>query len=159
MTPRPQTPSQTIGPFFHVAITSAGPVTVGAGDGPLLHGRVIDGAGVAVGDSLVEVWDGTHFGRCHTDAEGWYSFQLPAPSTPSSDQAPYLAVSVFARGLLGRLMTRCYLPANEAAQTADPLLRSLPDDLKATLLAEADSDTLRFDIHLQGEHETVFLAV
>ena len=80
-------------------------------------------------------------------------------TTPSSDQAPYLAVSVFARGLLGRLMTRCYLPANEAAQAADPLLRSLPDDLKATLLAEADSDTLRFDIHLQGEHETVFLAV
>jgi len=159
MTPRPQTPSQTIGPFFHVAITSPGPVTVGGGDGPLLHGRVLDGAGVGVGDSLVEVWDGVHFGRCHTDPEGWFSFLLPVPSTPNSDQPPYLAVSVFARGLLGRLMTRCYLPANEAAHAADPLLRSLPDDLKATLLADADGDALRFDIHLQGERETVFLAV
>lgn len=156
---RPQTPSQTIGPFFHVAITSPGPVSVGAADGPLLSGRVLDGEGVGVGDALVEVWDGAHFGRCHTDPDGWFSFQLPAPSTPSSDTPPYLAVSVFARGLLGRLMTRCYLPSSPGAEAADPLLRSLPDDRKATLLARTDGDVLRFDVHLQGEQETVFLVV
>jgi protocatechuate 3,4-dioxygenase alpha subunit len=56
-------------------------------------------------------------------------------------------------------MTRCYLPSNPAAQAADPLLRSLPDDRKATLLAGVEGEALRFDINLQGDAETVFLAV
>jgi protocatechuate 3,4-dioxygenase, alpha subunit len=156
---RAQTPSQTIGPFFHVAIQVPAPVAVGVGNGALLQGRVLDGEGIGVGDALVEIWDGCGFGRCPTDGDGWFSFVLAAPASPSTDAAPYVAVSVFARGLLGRLMTRCYRPANPAALAADALLQTLPPDRLATLVATTDGDALRFDIHLQGEHETVFLVV
>jgi protocatechuate 3,4-dioxygenase alpha subunit len=66
---------------------------------------------------------------------------------------------VFARGLLNRLFTRIYLPDDVEALANDPLLSSLPEDRRRTLIAEREEDgSLKFDIRLQGEDETVFLA-
>ena len=69
--------------------------------------------------------------------------------------APFIAVTVFARGLLNRLFTRAYVPGDRLA--GDPLLASVPADRRDTLIAVRDEHGLRFDIRLQGERETVFL--
>jgi len=69
-------------------------------------------------------------------------------------------VSVFARGLLHRVVTRIYFPDEAEANAADPLLGSISDPrVRARLVAVPDSDGLRFDIHLQGDQETPFLAI
>jgi protocatechuate 3,4-dioxygenase alpha subunit len=130
------TPSQTIGPFFAVALGREEMVA----DGPVrIEGTVLDGAGEPVDDAYLELWDGQHFGRCPTDSRGRFSFTTVEPD------GPYIAVSVFARGLLQRLVTRIYLDAGAA-----------PDP---SLVARAENGAWRFDIHLQGERETVFFAV
>jgi protocatechuate 3,4-dioxygenase alpha subunit len=150
---RLHTPSQTIGPFFHVALSFPAPERFS------LSGSVLDGAGAGVSDALVEMWDGRALARCHTDAAGRFAFALPVEAivaaTPA-DEAPHLAVSLFARGLLGRVTTRCYLPCAAERLEADAFLASVPAERRATLLAVATDAGLRFDLHLQGERETVF---
>ncbi|WP_440555939.1 protocatechuate 3,4-dioxygenase subunit alpha [Streptomyces sp. SCPE 10] len=152
-----------------------------------LHGYVYDGEGRPLPDALLELWgpdpqgnvpttDGslrrdpasggflgrngvefTGFGRIQTDANGhWYARTLRPGARGGS--APYLSVCVFARGLLVHLFTRIYLPGDEAALTADPLLSRLDAGRRDTLVAaEEGAATYRFDIRLQGEGETVFL--
>jgi protocatechuate 3,4-dioxygenase alpha subunit len=69
-------------------------------------------------------------------------------------------VSVFARGLLKRLVTRVYFPDEAAANEADPVLSSIEDAAaRAALVAVPDHGGLRFDINLQGDRETTFFAV
>ena len=104
------------------------------------------------------------FGRCPTDAEGRWAVRTlkpgPLPAPDGGVEAPHLDVSVFARGLLQRLVTRIYFPDEAEANAADPLLASIPDPgFRARLVAVPEGDGLRFDIHLQGEQETPFLAV
>jgi protocatechuate 3,4-dioxygenase alpha subunit len=168
------TPSQTVGPFFRfgfawltssrhlVAPRSAGAVTVG--------GRVLDGDGDPVPDGVVEIWQAdagggfppdsptgwTGFGRDLTDEDGRYQFTTVAPGPVDEVQAPHIDVTVFARGLLQRVVTRIYLPG-QAANDTDPVLASVASDRRGTLIAEGDGRPgLRFDIRLQGERETVF---
>lgn len=82
------------------------------------------------------------------------------PGALGDGQAPHVDVSVFARGLLDRVVTRIYFPDEAAANAADPLLSSLPPDRAATMVAApAGPGALTFDIHLQGDRETVFLAL
>jgi protocatechuate 3,4-dioxygenase alpha subunit len=179
------TPSQTVGPFLHIALPwPDGPDVVPEGTpGELtLTGRVLDGAGNPVTDALIETWqadpDGRFvhpddprggapavpgfrgFGRCPTDAEGSYTIrtvrpgELPAPG--GAVEAPHLDVSVFARGLLDRVVTRVYFP-DEPTNDADPVLTSVPADRRSTLIARAEpAGGFRFDIVLQGAEETVF---
>ena len=184
----PQTPSQTIGPFFAVGLPWAdGPEVVGAGAPGAIRigGTVTDGAGDPVPDALVETWQAdpagrfAHpddprgptaagfrgFGRCPTDAQGRWAIRtlkpglLPAPD--GGVEAPHIDVSVFARGLLRRLVTRVYFPDEPDANAADPLLASIADpQVRARLVAVPDGDDrLRFDIRLQGDQETPFLAI
>jgi protocatechuate 3,4-dioxygenase, alpha subunit len=135
MSATPATPSQTIGPFFAVALRRED-----SGGDLRVEGVVRDGAGEPVGDAYVELWDGRQFARSPTDEVGRYEVTIERPDSP------YIDVSVFARGLLQRLVTRIYL--------------SKPDDpALAGLDAREEDGVVRFDIHLQGEHETVFLAV
>ncbi|MEL7977594.1 protocatechuate 3,4-dioxygenase subunit alpha [Isoptericola sp. F-RaC21] len=178
------TPGQTVGPFFGYALPYdrgnelVEPGTPGA---VRLHGRVLDGAGRPVPDALLEIWhadpsgtavrrsgsilrDGTFtgWGRAATDREGGYWFRTlepgPAASTDGRRRPAMVAVAVFARGLTDRLFTRIYLPDDEDALAADPLLAGLEPERRATLVAARESDgSLRFDIRLQGEGETVFL--
>ena len=139
----------------------------------VIEGRVLDGAGEPVPDAMVEIWQAdaegrfppdtapgwTGFGRCLTNAGGHYRFVTMAPGAVDDVQAPHIDVYVFARGLLERVMTRLYLPADAATLERDPLLRSVPEpDRRATMVAMGDGTVKRFDIHLQGEQETVFVA-
>ena len=184
----PETPTQTIGPFFAVGLPwPDGPDVVpeGAPGAVRIGGRVLDGAGDPVPDALVETWqadpDGRFahpddprgpaggsgfrgFGRCATDAEGRWSVRTvkpgPLPAPDGGAEAPHLDVSVFARGLLGRLVTRVYFPDEAEANAADPLLASIEDPaVRARLVAAPEGDGLRFDIRLQGAQETPFLAI
>jgi protocatechuate 3,4-dioxygenase alpha subunit len=129
-----ETPSQTIGPFFAVALGRED-----SGDALRVEGSVFDGAGEPIGDAYIELWDGRRFARSPTDVQGRYGVSIARP------ERPYIDVSVFARGLLQRLVTRIYM-----SEPDDPALGGLH--------AREEDGTLRFDIHLQGEHETVFLA-
>ena len=180
------TPWQTVGPFFHDALPyDTGSLVVGA-DRPgafTLRGRVYDGGGEPIPDALVEVWqadesgrfaadpgifesptaDGFRgFGRCATDADGRSAFTTvrPAgvPTAEGAPQAPHLAMSVFARGMLRRVVTRVYFDG-VAENAADPLLTSLDAPRAATLVAVPEDDGYRFDVRLQGADETVFLDV
>jgi protocatechuate 3,4-dioxygenase alpha subunit len=178
----PETPSQTIGPFFAVGLPwPDGPDVVADGTpGALwIGGQVTDGAGESVPDALVETWQADPagrfvggsgasgfrgFGRCATDAEGRWAVRTlkpgPLPAPDGGLEAPHLNVSVFARGLLNRLVTRIYFPDEPDANAADPLLASIPDPrVRVRLVATPDGDRLRFDIRLQGDRETPFLAL
>ncbi len=163
--PLPATPSQTIGPFFHIGLDVPGTeclVPAGHPEGVRITGRVLDGAGAVVSDALIEVWDGQgrRFGRCATDAEGRYHFLVVKPAGDLAGEAPHLDVSLFARGLLDRLVTRIYFPDEETANAGDPVLSTIADPrARASLVAHAEPEGLSFDIYLQGEQETVFFAL
>lgn len=176
------TADQTVGPFFRDGMVFAGDrelVPPGSVGSVRLRGRVLDGAGTPVPDAVIEIWqadaDGriprqtgsyarlpgtfTGWGRCETDSEGWYAFTT-LPPAPTRDGTPaFFAVGVYARGLLGVLRTRIYLPGNLAALSADPLLARLGPARRATLVAtRTDAGDLVHDVRLQGDDETVFLA-
>jgi protocatechuate 3,4-dioxygenase alpha subunit len=159
-----RTPSQTVGPFFSIGLCERPRSEVFPGD-VRVSGRVLDGAGAALPDAVVEVWqadaDGVYradagWGRCGTDGEGRFSFITVKPGRVGG-QAPHLELLVFARGLLKPVLTRMYFPDEE--NDADPVFASLDPDRRASLVAAADDGGLRFDVHLQGEQETVFFAL
>jgi len=116
---------------------------------------------------LVDVFDPEHFhgfGRCGTDAGGRFWFRTVKPgSVPWIDgrpQAPHIDVSVFARGLLHRLVTRMYFPDEAEANASDPALLSVADPAaRQTLIAHEEDGRLRFDIRLQGDGETCFFQI
>ncbi len=170
------TPGQTIGPFFGYALPFERDnelVPPGSPGAIRLHGVVTDGAGAPVPDALLEVWqadahggvpsatgslrrDGwtfTGWGRASTDDEGRYVFTTVEPGVTQPDSVPFIAMTVFARGLLNRLFTRVYLPCDRL----DRCLTSVPAERRHTLIAARDEHGLRFDIRLQGDDETVFL--
>ncbi|OBC08385.1 protocatechuate 3,4-dioxygenase subunit alpha [Mycobacterium sp. 852013-50091_SCH5140682] len=172
------TPGQTIGPFYGYALPfERGNELVPPGiPGAIrFHGTVTDGDGRPVPDAMLEIWqadaegnvahtagplrrDGwtfTGFGRVSTDDEGHFGFSTVEPGATDPGRAPFIAVTVFGRGLLNRLFTRAYVPGPNCA--AEPLLAGLPADRRQTLIAERDAQGLRFDIRLQGRDETVFL--
>lgn len=175
-----QTPSQTIGPFFHFSLPWAGGADL-AGPVPAgrvieVSGQVIDGAGEPVADALLEIWQAdpagaygasegfVGFGRCPTDAEGRYRFRTlfpgRAPAPGGGLQAPHIAMSVLGRGLLKRLATRIYFEDGEG-NAEDPILTLAPAERRATLIAtrHGAAADYRFDVVLQGERETVFFDV
>jgi protocatechuate 3,4-dioxygenase alpha subunit len=169
-----QTPSQTIGPFFGMALPWAEGsrlVDEGAAGAIRLRGRLLDGAGEPVADGLIEIWqaDGDGrvgrasdefrgFGRCPTDGDGRYAFLTTKPGSVRDSEgkvhAPHILVSVFARGLLRRVVTRVYFP--DEANGADPVFAQLDPRAQATLVASRADDGYVFDIRLQGGEETVF---
>jgi len=183
----PLTPSQTVGPYFAMRLPwPEGPCVVpdGTPGAVTVFGRLHDGAGDPVPDGLVETWqagpDGrlAHpadprgplpdgdlrfrgFGRCPTGHDGTYKIVTlkpgPLPAGDGRVEAPHLDVSVFARGMLDRTVTRLYFPDEPAANHADPVLQTVPAHRRHTLVAvPAGPGLLRFDIHLQGPSETVF---
>jgi len=198
-----QTPSQTVGPFFHYALPWPGggdllcehdwgarldlipaghdvlnrpsPRQVPGGRPIEIVGRVTDGEGQAVPDALLEIWqadangdcDGTGdfigFGRSATGEDGAFRFRTLYPGRVRGPgdvlQAPHIALSILGRGLLKRLATRLYF-ADDEANADDPILALVPEARRDTLIAtQAGADRWRFDIALQGERETVFLAL
>jgi protocatechuate 3,4-dioxygenase alpha subunit len=188
------TPSQTVGPYLAIGLPwPDGPFVVpeGTPGAITISGQVFDVDGHLVPDALVETWqadpdsgfahpddprgavparaDGFRgFGRCPTDVQGQYRIVTlrpgPLPCPDGSVEAPHIDVSVFARGLLDRVVTRIYFADETQANAADPVLASIDDpDRRATLIASASTDggpgSFRFDIRLRGENETVFFDV
>jgi protocatechuate 3,4-dioxygenase alpha subunit len=158
------TPPQTVGPFFSIGLPwDDGPAVVAPGSegAVVLRGTVYDGEGAPVPDALVETWQAPGegcrgFGRCPTDEHGRWEIVTRKPEA-AGGEAPHVAVAVFARGLLDRVPTRIYFGDEPEANAADPLLASLGEAQRATLVAEPDGEGYTFDIHLQGDHETVFI--
>ena len=188
------TPSQTVGPFLAIGLPwPDGPSVVPAGTpgAVVISGQVFDGAGAPVPDALVETWQADPdsrfdhpddprgaarpavagfrgFGRSATAIDGTYRICTlrpgPLPAAGGKTEAPHLDVSVFARGLLDRVVTRIYFPDETEANASDPVLAAIADPVRrSTLIAVADPagppTAFRFDIHLQGERETVFFDV
>jgi protocatechuate 3,4-dioxygenase alpha subunit len=160
------TSSQTVGPFFHFALTAQprGRMTehFPGGEPVRLVIRVLDGDGRPVNDAMVELWQAGVFGRLPADEEGACEFETMRPGTVPGERvegrAPHINVFLFARGLLRHLHTRVYF-AGDADLERDALLALVPADRRETLLAVRDErrpDTWRFDARLQGSGETVF---
>jgi protocatechuate 3,4-dioxygenase alpha subunit len=159
-----QTPSQTVGPFFHMQLGEPAPgllVPPGTHGAIRIEGRVLDGGGEPVDDALVELWqadaEGRYchprdrwpparggfacFGRSATSAEGAYAFETQKPGrVPTGDgdgtlQAPHASLIVLARGLLAHLYTRVYFEDEAAANAEDPVLAQVPPARRRTLIA------------------------
>jgi protocatechuate 3,4-dioxygenase alpha subunit len=181
-------PSQTIGPFYHFGLTAntaLGRLSRSGAKGEHIHirFRLLDGDGAPVPDGMIELWQADAagkydhpedtrehspdpafygFGRLATDADGCCVFETVYPGRVPDGrggcQASHINVSVFARGLLGRLCTRVYFEG-DSAPGEDPVLALVPQDRRPTLIARRDdmqSAQWNFDIRLQGEQETVF---
>ena len=158
------TPAQTVGPYFSIGLPwDDGPEVVPDGD-VWIRGTVLDGEREPIPDALIETWqadpsgvygaDGFRgFGRAPTNERGEYAIRTVKPGAVG-DQAPHIAVALFARGLLHWVMTRIYFP--EDAHEADPVLRGLSEAERKTLIAVREEDGYRFDVRLQGPDETVF---
>ena len=176
-----------MGPYFSIGLPwPEGPHAVGRGTpGAItISGTVYDGAGAPVPDHLIEIWqadpDGRFadlhghggaselagfrgFARCGAeDGDGTYEIltvkpgRVPGPG--GTLQAPHIDVTVMARGMLDRVVTRIYFADEEGANAEDPVLARVPAERRATLLAPPEDGGYRFDIRLQGPGETVFFA-
>lgn len=155
------TPSQTVGPFYGFALpflSDADAVPPGSPGAIRIEGRLLDGAGEAVPDGMLEAWHGDQFARCRTDAEGAFHFTVRKPEA-AQDEAPHLEVAVFARGLLRHLMTRIYFPDEETANATDRVVQKVEAGRRQTLIAMFGGGALHFDVRLQGEGETVFFSI
>lgn len=153
-----------------------------SGERVRIVGQVFDGEGKVIPDSMLEIWQADAqgrfadpqdtratpnaafkgFGRCGTDAAGGFEFRTikpgPVPGPDGKPQAPHILLAVFARGMTQQAITRIYF-ADEAANAIDPILALVPAERRATLMAQREAGstvTYRFDVHLQGEKETVF---
>lgn len=182
------TPFQTVGPFFAICLGEPGRARL-AVEGALgrritIEGTVSDGTGAAVPDALVEIWQAnaagryahpddsqqkpldptfTGYGRAPTDDAGRFTIETIMPGrVPGPDdtlQAPHLLLSILARGILTRLVTRVYFD-DEPSTADDPILALVPTERRATLIARHErADSYRIDLRLQGDGETVFFDV
>ena len=169
-TPLVATASQTVGPFFSFGLTTNTALgRVAPADAPgeriRLEIRVIDGAGMAVPDAMVEMWHPDQagaflFGRLGTDPDGLCAFETvyPGQATPAAGEAAHVNLCVFMRGLLRHLYTRLYF-AGDASLETDGVLAAVPPERRGTLIARRDEtvpSTWRFELHLQGDRETVY---
>ena len=147
----------------------------------VIAGAVHDGTGMALRDAMVEIWqadakgrfagqDGadpgfTGWGRSPGDMQtGEFRFETVKPGRVAWPdgrmQAPHVSVWVVARGINVGLHTRIYFDDEEAANAEDPILARIEHRARVpTLLAKAAPGGYRFDIHLQGPHETVFFDI
>ncbi|GAC1551545.1 MAG: protocatechuate 3,4-dioxygenase subunit alpha [Polyangiales bacterium] len=178
------TPSQTVGPYFSIGLPwphGQHAVAAGTPGAITIGGRVFDGEGALVADHLIETWqadpegrfaDGyghgepsrlagfRGFARCgQEEGDGSFEFHTVKPGGVDGRQAPHIDVSVFARGMLRRCVTRIYFDDEQQANAADPVLAQVPAERRATLLAASVPGGYRFDVHLQGPSETVFFEV
>ena len=184
------TTSQTVGPYFTIGLTRLNrnnlPGPGVSGERVTIAGRVLDGDGEGVADGVLEIWQANShgkyahaedtqnkpvepgfqgYGRIPTDENGNFSFATikpgPVPGPDGKPQAPHIAVSVFTRGLLRRLVTRIYFP-DEAANAGDFVLNLVEPTRRGTLIAKksaGQSSALEWNVILQGAAETVFFDI
>jgi protocatechuate 3,4-dioxygenase alpha subunit len=184
-------PWQPVGPFFHFCLTPAGYSDKMAGpeargERISLVCRIFDGAGTLTTNGMIELWQADATGRLHHPADpqshsadpafqgfgradnypdGECIFETIKPGrTPAPNgqlQAPHINASIFAAGILSRLVTRVYFEGDPANDT-DFVLSFVPPARRRTLMARPDPQrpgTWNFNIHLQGPNETVFFDI
>jgi protocatechuate 3,4-dioxygenase alpha subunit len=147
-------------------------------------GRVIDGAGDPVSDAMIEIWQADAEGRyAHpadgrasnqafrgfgrfgtgTDPQSRFVFATIKPGAVAEGEAPHVSVIVFMRGMLSHAYTRLYFSDEAEANARDPVLRSVPEERRETLIARREetgaAPVYHFDIVMQGDQETVFFDV
>jgi protocatechuate 3,4-dioxygenase, alpha subunit len=181
------TTSQTVGPFFTIGLTRmnqtdlVGPGV--SGERVTIEGRVFDGDGAPIPDAVIEIWQANShgkynhpedeqdkpiepgfrgYGRIPTDETGNFSFTTikpgAVPGPHGKMQAPHIAVSIFMRGLLRRLVTRIYFP-DEPGNEGDFVLNLVEASRSGTLIARkvaGREGVLEWNVVTQGADETVF---
>jgi len=184
------TTSQTVGPFFAIGLNRLKRVEIASpetsGERVVITGRVIDGDGKPVPDAMIEIWQANShgkyahpedeqkrplepgfqgYGRVPVDESGRFCFATikpgSVPGPKGKPQAPHLAVSVFMRGLMKRLVTRIYFP-DEPANAEDFALNLVEPERRATLIAQRNPKeigALEWNVILQGLNETVFFDI
>ena len=183
------TPFQTVGPYFGIMARwrRSSPQVTDATTGAriAIGGQVFDGEGTPIPDALVETWQADANGRyrhpddrrsnppadpafdgygwMHTRKDGSFTFNTVkpgrVPGPDGRDQAPHVLVSILARGILTRFVTRLYFE-DEPATASDPILALVPESRRHTLIARRTSDSrYTFDVVMQGPQETVFFDV
>jgi protocatechuate 3,4-dioxygenase alpha subunit len=160
------TPSQTIGPFFHLCLTPQSDLGSLKGERIYLCCRILDGDETPVNDAMIEIWQADaageygHFARVYTNEDGACFLDTIKPGRVGL-QAPHINVMIFARGLLKQLFTRIYFDG-EQSNASDPVLALVPEDRRGTLMARPnreDSSVWNFEIRLCADCETVFFDV
>lgn len=155
----------------------------------IVSGRVTDEEGRPVRKTLIEVWQANRWGKYEhpddsTDApldphfKGWgraltgddgrYRFHsikpgaYPNPGYDDWMRPPHVHFSIFAAGLMQRLITQMYFPGEEL-NDIDPILNGIEDlEERASLIARRLADgpgglqIFGFDIVLRGKKETAF---
>jgi protocatechuate 3,4-dioxygenase alpha subunit len=179
-----QSASQTVGPYFRIGLIYGQPQNdlvqdKTSGERIKITGSVLDGDGQPITDAMVEIWqpdtngifnhpsDPLHtqadphfrgFGRAETRSGGVYEFKTIKPGSRNG-QAPYINVNVFARGMLIHALTRLYFE-DEPANADDPVLNAVDSNRRHTLIAVPEQSgnlpAYRFNIHIQGNEETIF---
>lgn len=154
-----------------------------SGDKIRVEGAVYDGDGAIVPDAMLEIWQPDAqgrfadpqdsralpnasfrgFGRCGTHVTGGYSFDTikpgPVPGADGKPQAPHIVLAIFGRGMTMQVYTRIYFD-DEPATATDEVMNIVPADRRASLVAKKTAPGVyRFDVHLQGDNETVFFDV
>lgn len=181
------TTSQTVGPYFSIGLIGfnrdnlVGPGV--SGEPITIEGRVLDGDRDGVPDAMLEIWQANSygkyahpedkqdkhiepgflgFGRILTDDTGRFRFTTikpgPVPGPSRKMQAPHIVVSVFARGLQRRLVSRIYFPG-EPGNADDFALNQVDTARRGTLIAKripGQTGALEWNVILQGSEETVF---
>ncbi len=164
-----QTPSQTVGPFYSIALTDRAMNRLVTDNTPgqriSIEGQVIDGDGKPVPDAMIEIWQAnaagrynhpddkqekpldqsfTGWGRSGTEPSGSYFFDTIKPglvaASDESVQAPHINVVVFARGMLLHAFTRIYF-SDESANETDPVLNSIEKERRHTLIANRQDES------------------
>ena len=189
MTTHKLTPSQTVGPFYWGTLVSTCHARLApngvAGERIEVAVQLHDAEGVPIPDGVVEVWQANShgrynhpddrrnlpldagfegYGRASADPQGIARFSTIRPgrvpaASGNGQQAPHLVLSIFARGVLNRLATRLYFDGDPALGE-DPVLKLVPADRRATLVAKKTADgTWLLPVHIGGARETVFFDV
>jgi protocatechuate 3,4-dioxygenase alpha subunit len=171
-----QTPSQTVGPYFAYGLT---PEQYGYDfkslvanelisplhpEAIIVKGRVLDGNGEVIPDAMVELWHKDNeqegFGRFGTGTLPGNEYLFYAFKPQSVDgNAPYFSLIVFMRGQLIHSYTRIYFADEESLNEKDSVLNQIPEDRRNTLIASKTGNVYQFDVHMQGDNETVFFEV
>jgi len=143
-----------------------------------IRGSIHDGTGWTMRDAMFESWqadaagiypgqDGADpkvngFCRFAADGEtGQFTLETVKPGAvrypDGRMQAPHIAIWIVARGINIGLQTRIYF--DDEDNSTDPVLNRVEQKQRmATMIAKKVKDgEYHFDVHLQGENETVFL--
>ena len=178
---------QTVGPYFQIGLERLFVNDIAGagvhGERVAVHGRVFDGAGMAIPDAVIEIWQANSagkyahpedhedkpleqgfrgFGRIPTDEGGNFRFSTIKPGSVrgplGKPQAPHLVVNLMMRGLLRGLVTRAYFPDEETI-SSDPILQLVEPARRSTLVLKRSPDhssLFHWDVRMQGDEETVF---